>query len=588
MSKTNLSAGPKAAKSRIPVPENGLQYNFCKNPKCANYGVAPTSLAPKGLYALAYGGKGMPLLKCNACGENPPFKSNAGIREEMQRISAYLHITTPESTTTCTNSDCQNHSIPVTTPKAYRSFGKAASDAKRYQCSICHKTVSVPLPTQWQRDTHQNIQIFKCLVNKVPLSRIVEMLDISWAVLYNRIDFIHCQCLAFVADRERRLKTLHIRRVYLAIDRQDYEVNWTERKDKRNIVLSAMTSADNRTGYVFGAHPNFDYTLDKLAIENDAKEINDAANAAPFKKYARLWLESDYIEAINNKKLKKFVYTASLNDSIAQKYKEVIEREDVEAFDEKTIEEKLPNYGLQIRAEYTMIAHFYFLKKLLSNVEKWRFFLDQESGIRSACLSAFQEEVSQKRAEAFYVRIEKELTVDEKRRLNAAAKKRFSALKANYPDLTDTQIKLELLKQEIQSTTALGHWKDKWVKHPIPDMSEANKAMCWLTEHDEFDMDHKAFLYNKASLHSVDSFFEKVRRRVYMLERSIHSSSSAGRTWSGYAAYNPAMVVKLMEIFRVVHNYIDSRKIDGIASTPAMRLGLAKAKLDYGYILYFK
>ena len=238
-------------------------------------------------------------------------------------------------------------------------------------------------------------------------------------------------------------------------------------------------------------------------------------------------------------------------------------------------------------AQY-LSSHFYFLKKLLSNVEKWRFFLDQESGIRSACLSAFQEEVSQKRAEAFYVRIEKELTVDEKRRLNAAAKKRFSALKANYPDLTDTQIKLELLKQEIQSTTALGHWKDKWVKHPIPDMSEANKAMCWLTEHDEFDMDHKAFLYNKASLHSVDSFFEKVRRRVYMLERSIHSSSSAGRTWSGYAAYNPAMVVKLMEIFRVVHNYIDSRKIDGIASTPAMRLGLAKAKLDYGYILYFK
>jgi len=81
-----------------------------------------------------------------------------------------------------------------------------------------------------------------------------------------------------------------------------------------------------------------------------------------------------------------------------------------------------------------------------------------------------------------------------------------------------------------------------------------------------------------------------------MLERPIHSASSSGRTWNGYGAYNPQMVVKLLEIFRVVHNFIDIKKekeiINGVEktviTTPAMRLGLAQAPLDYKTVLYFE
>lgn len=586
MSQTISSAAPSKS-PRIPAPHNSLQYNFCKNPKCSNYGVEPPATAKKavlGPYALAASGKGIPVLKCNCCGETPPLKSNAGIQEELDRISAYLR-TSQDKAPACPNPSCSNHTIPVGTKKAYRSFGTAASGAKRFQCVACHKTFSIPKPTQWQRETHYNIEIFKLLVNKVPLSRIIEVLGISWEVLYNRIDFIHRQCLAFAAERENQLKTLPIERLYLAIDKQDYEVNWTERKDKRNIVLSAVTSADNATGYVFGIHPNFDYTLDKLAIEADAAAINDAALADPHRKYSRLWLESDYIKAHQKVKPKRLI--ASLTDEIAAAYSDANLRDDIEAFDEKTATQKLPDYGFQVRAEYTMIAHFYFLRNLMGNVEKWRFFLDQEPGIRAACLSAFKEEIAQRKAEAFYVRIEKELTVDEKRKFKAEAKKMFETIKSSNPGLSPDAIKLEMLKNEIRSVTTLGSWKDKWVKHPLPSMSESNKAMCWLTEHSDFDLDHQAWLYNKASLHGVDSFFQKIRRRIAMFERPIHSSANNGRTWNGYAAYNPAQVVKLLEIFRVVHNYIDVRKDDGKKTTPAMRLGLAKAPIDYKTVLYF-
>ena len=56
-------------------------------------------------------------------------------------------------------------------------------------------------------------------------------------------------------------------RLYLATDQQDYVVNWTQHQDRRNVVLHVVGTADNRTGYVFGLHLNYDAALDADAIE---------------------------------------------------------------------------------------------------------------------------------------------------------------------------------------------------------------------------------------------------------------------------------------------------------------------------------
>lgn len=50
------------------------------------------------------------------------------------------------------------------------------------------------------------------------------------------------------------------------------------------------------------------------------------------------------------------------------------------------------------------------------------------------------------------------------------------------------------LKDNIANVKHLGKFKDKWVNHPFPYMSEANKAMCLLTEHNQFSEDHIAKL----------------------------------------------------------------------------------------------
>ncbi|MBI3903217.1 MAG: hypothetical protein HY306_09815 [Nitrosomonadales bacterium] len=429
--------------------------------------------------------------------------------------------------------------------------------------------------------------IFKMLVNKVPLNRIVAMLGISWEVLYNRIDFIHRQCIAFAADREAKLKDMPMKRLYLSLDRQEHVVNWTERHDKRNVILSCIASADNTSGYVFGIHPNFDATVDRDAVEADALANGDIALPSPHRKYAHLWLTDDYAVTAS-KSARKKPFAGTLTRQIEEAYADSANRDDVEMFDIKTKDQKLPDYGMQVHAEYTLIAHFHFLKHLLGKVEKWRIFMDQDSGIRSAFLSAFINEVKAHAAEGFYVHVAKNLNVDEKRVLLNQSHREFKQFMDQHPGFTENEAKLHILKQRIANMREIGQWKDRWVQHPLPNMGEAEKSMCWLTQHAEFDEDHIAMLYNKASLHAVDAFFEKVRRRISMLERPMHSASNEWRTWSGYSAYKPGQVVKMLEIFRVVHNYIDTRKTSGISTTPAMRLGLAQAPMDYGDVIYFR
>ena len=120
--------------------------------------------------------------------------------------------------------------------------------------------------------------------------------------------------------------------------------------------------------------------------------------------------------------------------------------------------------------------------------------------------------------------------------------------------------------------------------HPFPNMSEPEKAVCYLTNYDDYDTDHAALLYNKASLHAIDCFFMQVRRRLSILERPIGSASNAGRTWNGYSAYNPQTIVKMLGIFRVFYNYCHTGQDK---KTPAMRLGLAKGKISLEDIIYY-
>lgn len=114
----------------------------------------------------------------------------------------------------------------------------------------------------------------------------------SMRIVYRKIDFIHAQCLAFIADRERKLLLggFSIPRLYLASDRQEYIVNWTNTKDKRNVIVKAIGTADMRSGYVFGMHVNYDASLDPEFVRAAVERNGDEGLDMPFREFARMWI----------------------------------------------------------------------------------------------------------------------------------------------------------------------------------------------------------------------------------------------------------------------------------------------------------
>lgn len=578
---------------RIPDTAEGIQINFCKNPLCLNYGRQASQMPqPRGLgaatrerdtYTVVGASGGRCNLYCKLCDETLPMKSNLAVYEELERMAEYLN---PVPEASCPTVNCDNHRVVVSDRKAYYSFGKTKSGSQRYRCRLCDTTLSVGGPTFRQKRPEVNEQVMELLVNKMPLKRIMEVVGISASTLYGKIDFIHQRCLMFAATKERNLRELTIPRVYISVDRQDYLINWSEASDKRNIVLSALGSADNDTGYVFGCHLNYDPRYEAMAIERGAKELGDHDIPRPFRRYARYWLSSDYTESIKRNGQRKAAKKQLLL-KVKTTYDAAWERDDIEVSDGKNGDEVLPFDGMQIHAEYTLYGHFFFLKRLLSHVGKFRFFLDQESGIRAACLAAFSQEVLKKTCDAFYVRINKDLTINEKRRLKAESDKEIAALRDSAPylaDLSDNALRHEIIKDRMKSLLGIGKWNDRWLVYPFPDMSEPEKAICWLTDLQDrsYDADHLANLYSKATLHGIDRFFMQARRRLSLLERPISTSSAEGRKWYGYGPYNPAVVGKLLDIFRVFYDFAEIGKDK---KTPAMRLGLVPGPASIGEIL---
>lgn len=532
-------------------------------------------------------------MKCGVCKSHMPIRSNAAVVEELQRLSAPVYGTAVPS---CQNEDCDNFCSPVTEVGLYARFGRTPAGTPRWRCNACRKTFSqAGAPLLRQRMAHKNRDVFALLVNKSPLRRIAEVADIDVKTVYAKISFVHRQCRAFAGERERRLfEGMTLPKVYLAVDRQTHNVNWSNRKDRRNVVLNAIASADLVSGYVFGFNLNFDPALDPEEVEREALAIGDASKLEPFRHFARIWLSHDYgaavaTSAISRKKRlakgSKPTQADRLAMEIVATYEKAQKGPDVEASNPEVDVQTLPARGMQVREQYTMHGHFQLVAAMLQGAEKVRVYMDQDSGIRAAFLAAFADRIKDRTADGWYVSVLKETTIYEKERAVQGAKARLDEAAALHPGLTRDELLVEMMKEEMRRTTAVGQYGDQWLEHPMPNMSEPAKKVCWLTDMGDYDEEHAARLYLRASLHAVDRFFMQARRRLSLAERSIVTASKDRRVWHGYSAYRPENLAKVLEIFRVFYNYC---KVGEDKKTPAMRFGLAKAPVKLEDVLYFQ
>ena len=546
------------APSRVPPSVDGLQINACRNLACPNFGKPPFQKVGRGLYGKKDGyrisGGWKPhvyrMLYCTLCGESLTLKSNHAVMEELDRLWKPL---IPPAGPACKNKMCPNYCVSVDcAPAEYQRFGKTAIGSPRYRCKHCQKTFSITSnPTHRQRKPEKNDLIFRALINKVPMRRICELIEIQPAVLYQRLKFIQEQCHRFSRSFEQALiDGKHIDELHLTVDRQEYVLNWGTQFNRRNTQLAAVASADNKTGYVFGMHLDYDPDVDTYEADLHAREIGDYEVDRAYRYYARIWLPEDY----------------DLSQS-------VIENADISA----------PSNGTRVYREYTLFAHFMFLRRLLPGAEKILFFMDQESNIRAACFSAFNDWILEGKVESFLVRINKSLTIDEKRLALASREQMFSRLREDFSDSSDWRIARILMEEEYKSQlTSERKVSSRWVRHPLPNMGEPEKSVCFISDRGKHSAKEVADMMLWASMHSVDRYFMLLRRRISLLERPIATASSNRRIWHGGSPYNPEVVSRLLDSFRVAYNFSLAGKD---YKTPAMRLGISDRPYSLGEIL---
>lgn len=247
-------------------------------------------------------------------------------------------------------------------------------------------------------------------------------------------------------------------------------------------------------------------------------------------------------------------------------------RDDIKVPPDAHDNSQLPHQGVQVHSEYTLYGHFFFLQSLFANIKKVRFFVNQDSEMRAACLSAFIERVRNRTCDVFYISTDNDVSIHERKKINQRSADLINETMAQNDFNHEYQARRFLLARAIESATPIGNWQDRWVKFPYSHGGELNKMACHLTEYNDYNSEHLVSLYLKASIHATDSFFQLTRRRLRLVERPLKTSGGTNQ-WNGYSAFNPKIIQQLLNILRTYYNFCMPGQ-DG--KTPAMRIGITK------------
>jgi len=512
-------------------------------------------LGNKGLRA----GGTSPVIICRACGSSARLVSNLAAVEEEARYWPPL----PDSRG-CPDPACENAKCPVNSrPEKYQRFGLTSSGAQRYRCMACSRTFSINQnPLRRLRQPRKTEEVLRLLVNKVPMRRLCEVAGVTAPVLYQRIGLLYGQLRSFArAEEERFLGEVQFERLRVAVDRQDHPLAWGSSIDRQTFTLKSTVTADTDTGYILAQHVNYDPAENAMQRELEARALGDPEIPAAFRRYARLWLPHEAEE----------------------RRKEALAQSEDRARTAGAESIGLAGRGAFVHESYTLLAHFLFLRRWFERATNVHLSLDQENAIDRVCLLTFADRVRNGSLDAFYVRMDKGLTVAKRRGEMARTEVLLAEQRTLHPGLTDGQLLRRLLATNYaavcqRQTDPL----KRWVPHPYSTMQEPRREVLCLTNDGHRTDETIVRGLGLATLRSIDRYFMQVRRKLSVLERPIRSSATAWRTWYGYNAYSPRVVMQLLEIFRVVYNF---HLVGKDKRTPAERMGITKRRITLAELI---
>ncbi len=597
---------PETANASILGESFPVQTNHCRTPGCANFGVPartkPGKTGPSKdrdlRYKLNSTAKGQePAIECKACGGKGAMRSNAAIAEEIGRIADYARPL--EYRFACKTRGCANEGLSIGEHRErYRRHGHYNTpENPYYQCKECLKRVLVSRKVPRIRDGNRALaaDVFSRVANKSPMRRTVAGAGLSGNSAYYRIlDFIHRRCRemngAFTRSfltGERRLPAA----MNVAIDSQSLMVNWPSKVQRRTVEMTSCCSVDSASRFILELDVNHDPRFDPFEVNRESAERDDLTRKEAFRRYARFWLAGDEMHA--GRSAQRQMGRAAANRAVgaiqdafraANAYADVAEMEIVPGHG--PLRDTMLRNGMLVKTGYRTLGHMFVLRELLkgAGVERLQLSMDEHLSTISAFMCAFQAQIAGGRAHGFLVRYDKDCPIDDREELYKAAHQRMRAFARarNLQGLDREDIGIEMIRESLNTG---GLPESGWLPHPLPTQQEPNKEVRWITQDPEIEAGGRARLYFGASLGRVDNVFELTRRFLSSLERPFYTPSRGwNQVWYGYAPYNPDMVLKYLDIFRVVNNFIHTGSKDG--ATPAMRLGFADRPLSYADILW--
>jgi len=584
----------------------GIQMNFCDNPFCKNYGKPQVKYNNVKNKPSRYKLQGVmdyyKTLICNgvyADNENgivlnsttSPL-SNWSIAEEIKRLIDINTVIAIEPEYIFHKDNCLNTKLnPFDNRGDFYARGKSSSNSQKYQCKVCKKINNV-LPTQrecftYNQNKNDILPIFtRLLLNKTPVRRTCEILDISPQTYYNKLEWLYRKCLEFLERYEgEALKEKEFKSLWLNTDKLVYHLNNIRRKgcggkeyghtEKLVFPTGVIATSDMFSRYIFRVDVAFEWQVTVKDIERDIEILKE---------------NHLYNFTQRNAKYRYSFYDLSKKEPTA----DTVEDDKIDIT--KLLNRKDYLNGFHFNATYTAIAHYWALKQNI-NVQRLYYVSDKDSSLMIALMRVYKDEIENNTMDCFLCQVDKKMSKKEAYVSSNMAKNELQEWKDTHffeGNLKETAIKKLAEDLSYHSLYKYVDFNGKSypihannpIEHPYPFKDEGARYVDCVTDLSYLSNDELADLLYNVNSRSINTFFNQIRRRLSILERPLVSSRGEGKSYI-YANFNPMYAQYSLTILRTFLNFCETYKYKGENVTPAQRLGITNKKFKIEDIIYF-
>ncbi|MHA6529133.1 insertion element protein [Paenibacillus sp. BAC0078] len=471
-------------------------------------------------------------------------------------------------------------STPFKQQSLFYKRGKSSSNSQKWQCKSCKKITNV-LPSQRESFTyHQKrndilLLFAQLLLNRTPVKRSCEILNIASKTYYTKLEWLYKRCLEFLERHEKELlSTLNFDILWLNTDKMSYYLNNVRKKGHGGIRFDntedkhqqthVVVTTDIHSRYVFASDVAYDWSVTLEQLEDDTLLYKDDHLDNFSRIHARL----------------RFQYAPQQPSPY-----------DTESFlqyqTELTEFEKRKNYidGLHVNSSYTTFAQLWLLKNRL-NVKEWRMVSDNNSSIYNSFFRVFSKEIRLGEAHHFITMVDKSKDLPTAFRECQEGKKELSAwaLSNGVVDRSISYIAYLKLKKEFEKHRFYKEvkidnkvFRKKIVNpiiHPLPSVDQGWYQVDCLTDLSAYEPYQIAKMIIQVNDKSTNAFIQQIRRRLNILERPLVGARGDGKSYI-YANFNPKYAQYALTILRTFYNFcLPYKSSDKKKLTPAQRLGL--------------